>query len=86
MLGSRCGFGGGISVRMSGELLRELRVQRFMTQQELADAAGTTEATVNRLEKDLQTARISTVRKLAAALDVTPDRLMAKEKRAQDSS
>lgn len=86
MIGSDCGFGGGALVRMSGALLRDLRMQRFMTQQELADAAGTTEATVNRLEKDLQTARISTVRKLAAALDVTPDRLMVQEKRAQDES
>lgn len=63
-------------MKLSGARLRQLRLEKFFTQEELARAAGTTEATVNRLEQDLQVARISTVRKLADALNVPPAALM----------
>lgn len=56
--------------------LREIRLRRFMTQAELARAAGITEATVNRLEQGLNAARISTIRKLATTLNVSPDDLI----------
>ncbi len=59
-------------MKLSGTRLRQLRLERFFTQEELARVAGTTEATVNRLEQGLQVARISTIRKLAKALDVPP--------------
>ncbi len=59
--------------------LREVRLARFLTQAELADLAGTTEATVNRLENGLQRPRISTVRKLAHALGVAPEELVIAE-------
>ena len=52
--------------------LRETRLRRALTQAELAAKAGTTEATVNRLENGLQSPRMSTLRKLAAALGVEP--------------
>ena len=63
-------------MRLSGETLRTARLARFLSQQDLADRAGTTEATVNRLEQDRQRARLSTIRKLAAALGVEPAELM----------
>jgi transcriptional regulator with XRE-family HTH domain len=52
-----------------------------MTQRELADAAGLTASTVNRIEQGLRTARISTVRKLAAALQVDAAHLYEDEER-----
>jgi transcriptional regulator with XRE-family HTH domain len=56
--------------------LRTARMQRFLTQAELAERAGMSETTVNRLENQLQEARISTVRRLAEALAVEPERLI----------
>jgi transcriptional regulator with XRE-family HTH domain len=56
--------------------LREIRQRKLLTQAELAALAGTTEATVNRLENGLQQPRISTVRKLAEALGVEADELI----------
>jgi transcriptional regulator with XRE-family HTH domain len=56
--------------------LRELRQRAFLTQVELGERAGMSEATVNRLESGKHDARISTVRKLAAALGVEPSELV----------
>ncbi len=56
--------------------LRELRERKFLSQQELADAAGTTKANISRLERGEQQARGSTIRKLAEALGVQPDELV----------
>jgi transcriptional regulator with XRE-family HTH domain len=55
--------------------LRELRQRAYMSQENLAQKAGVSEATINRLEKGLQLARYVTVRKLAEALGVVPDDL-----------
>lgn len=59
-------------MRLVDGKLRETRLRRALTQAELAEKAGTTEATVNRLENGLQDPRMSTLRKLAAALGVEP--------------
>ncbi len=56
--------------------LREVRRRRMLTQAELAERAGTTEATINRLENGLQRPRIGTVRRLAAVLDVAAEELI----------
>lgn len=64
---------------LSGERLRKARIRRFLSQQNLADKAGTTEATVNRLENGLQRARLRTIRKLAVALDIEPEELVMGE-------
>jgi transcriptional regulator with XRE-family HTH domain len=64
---------------LSGERLRTERRRRLMSQQDLADKAGTSEATVNRLENGLQQARFSTIRRLAEALDVQPGTLLEPE-------
>ena len=56
--------------------LKILRQRAFLTQIELALRAGLAEVTVNRLEQGKQTARISTIRKLASALGVLPEELV----------
>lgn len=57
--------------------LRAIRVRRLMTQAELAVRAGLTTASISRIETGTAKARISTVRRLADALDVNPDDLLA---------
>ena len=56
--------------------LREWRERRLMTQRELAVRAGVTAATINRIERAVHRPRLSTIRRLAAALDVDPDLLV----------
>jgi transcriptional regulator with XRE-family HTH domain len=56
--------------------LRRVREARLLTQQELADRAGIHRVTIASLETTAGEARFSTVRKLAAALDVDPTELM----------
>jgi transcriptional regulator with XRE-family HTH domain len=56
--------------------LRPLRERKALTQRELADQAGVTQSTIQRLETGLQEARPTTLRKLAKALGVKPSDLM----------
>ena len=56
--------------------MRTVRERLWVTQAELAARAGVTKATVSRLENGLQRPRISTVRKLAAALGVAPEEIV----------
>ncbi len=60
-----------------GEKLKDLRIRRALTQEELAEAAGIGKNTVNRLERDLTEPRPPTLRKLAQALGVDPADLVA---------
>jgi transcriptional regulator with XRE-family HTH domain len=56
--------------------LRRVRESRLLTQQELADRAGVHRVTIASLETTSGSARFSTVRKLATALEVDPAELM----------
>jgi transcriptional regulator with XRE-family HTH domain len=56
--------------------LRRLRREAALSQQELANRAGTTQETISRLERGHNAARGSTLRKLADALGVQPRELM----------
>ena len=56
--------------------LREARERALLTQEELAGKSGITVSTISRLENGLQAARISTIRKLAAAVETTADELI----------
>jgi len=47
-----------------------------MTQQQLADLAGTSKANISRLEGGEQNARMSTVVRLAEALKIEPEDLV----------
>jgi DNA-binding XRE family transcriptional regulator len=55
-----------------GERLKALRIRRALTQQELAERAGLSSNALNRIELDKAEPRMSTLRKLAKALDVDP--------------
>ena len=57
--------------------LRQVRERLFVTQAELAERTGIAEATISRIENGLQRPRISTVRRLAEALGVSPEALIA---------
>lgn len=59
-----------------GRKLKDLRIERALTQEELAEKAGIGKNTVNRMERDLTEPRPSTLRKLAGALDVPPRELV----------
>jgi transcriptional regulator with XRE-family HTH domain len=54
-----------------GKNLRDARFRAGLTQAELAQKAGTTQTTVARIERDAVEPEITTIRKLAGALDVT---------------
>jgi len=62
-----------------GVKLRQLRRERALSQQELAERAGTTQETISRLERGHTAARGRTLRKLAEALGVEPRELMKEE-------
>ncbi len=64
--------------------LREARHRRLLTQLELANLVGMTTATISRIETGATKARISTVRRLAEALDVDPAELTRSSKLLDD--
>ena len=57
--------------------LRELRRRRVLTLEELAEKAGVGRNTIWRLEHGVMGAQPRTIRKLAKALDVEPEELVA---------
>jgi transcriptional regulator with XRE-family HTH domain len=59
-----------------GDRLRDLRVRRALTQEELAEKADVGTNTVARLERNESDPHMSTLRKLAWALDVDPSELV----------
>jgi len=56
--------------------LRELRVERALTLRALAERSGVSYDTINKLELGQRLARLSTIRKVANALNVDPRELM----------
>ncbi len=60
--------------------LREVRHRALLTQRELAERAGLTQRTVHLLESGARRARPSTVRRLALALGVDSQELMAAQR------
>ena len=61
---------------MDAGALRQLREGRPLTVRELSERSGVSHTTITLLENRRRTANPSTVRKLAAALDVEPGELM----------
>lgn len=57
----------------------ELRLARFMSQQDLATKAGVAKTTIVGIETGHHEPRLSTIRKLAAALGVEPAELVVRE-------
>ena len=66
--------------------LKEWRQRRLLTQAEVAERVEMTVGTINRIERGVHEPRFSTIRKLAAALDVAPDDLIVDEPNAQSRS
>ena len=59
-----------------GDRLKNLRIRRALTQQELAEKAGISSNALNRIELSKAEPHMSTLRKLAKALDVDPTELI----------
>jgi transcriptional regulator with XRE-family HTH domain len=59
-----------------GQQLKNARTRRLLTQEELAEKAGVSAATVVNIERDNQEPQFRTIRKLAKALDVDPTKLL----------
>ena len=59
-----------------GDRLKTLRIRRALTQQELAERAGISSNALNRIELNKAEPHMSTLRKLAKALDVDPAELV----------
>ncbi len=62
-----------------GSNLKKLREQHLLTQAELGKRAGVHRDQVSRIERDEVEPRFSTIRKLAAALEVEPSELVRGE-------
>jgi transcriptional regulator with XRE-family HTH domain len=56
--------------------LRAVREAKLLTQEELAALAGVNAATISGLEGGKRVARFRTIRQLATALEVEPERLL----------
>jgi transcriptional regulator with XRE-family HTH domain len=59
--------------------LRDVRLRRLVTQADLAERSGLAVSTISALEQGSHTAALGTVRRLATALGVEPEALMAPE-------
>lgn len=64
-----------------GQLLRDMRKKKQMTQKQLADKLGVTEATVSRYESNTATPPMDTLRSIAAIMNVSLDELLGTEQR-----
>jgi len=58
--------------------LRAFRLRRLLTQADLASRVNMTPASISRIETGATKARISTVRRIAEALDADPGDLLSK--------
>ncbi len=59
-----------------GKSVRKLRIDRFMSQAELSKATGVSPAHLGRIERNEHDPHLSTIRKIAQALDVNPSELV----------
>jgi transcriptional regulator with XRE-family HTH domain len=64
------------SYDIDGDKLRRLRVERALSQQDLERMTGIAQSTISNLELGNRPARLSTIRKLAEALNAEPKELM----------
>ena len=65
-----------LTVLRIGDKVRETRKRKLLTQQQLADKAGIGVNTIIRIERNQVEPHGRTIRKLAAALGVTPSDLL----------
>jgi transcriptional regulator with XRE-family HTH domain len=68
-----------MSFDVDGQRLRKLRVEKALSLRALGERTGVAYDTINKLELGYRPARLTTIRKLAEALDVEPKELMKRE-------
>ena len=68
-----------MSFDVDGQRLRKLRVEQALSLRALGERTGVAYDTINKLELGYRPARLTTIRKLAEALDVEPKELMKRE-------
>jgi transcriptional regulator with XRE-family HTH domain len=68
-----------MSFDVDGQRLRKLRVEKALSLRALKERSGVAYDTINKLELGHRPARLTTIRKLAEALDVEPKELMKGE-------
>jgi transcriptional regulator with XRE-family HTH domain len=68
-----------MSFDVDGQRLRKLRVEKALSLRALGERTGVAYDTINKLELGHRPARLTTIRKLAEALDVEPKELMKGE-------
>ena len=61
---------------LDGAKLRRLRLEQALTQMDLSGMTGLSVDAISRLENELRSAQVSTVRRLAQALGVEPRELL----------
>lgn len=61
-----------------GDKLKQIRTRRALTQEQVAERANITTAAVARIERNEAEPRMTTLRKLAQALEVDPAELIGK--------
>ena len=64
---------GGVQI---GKKLKEVRIRRLLTQEELAEKAGLSPSTVVNIERNQTEPHFRTIRELGRALDVDPVELL----------
>ena len=65
-----------VETRMPWEMrLRRARERKLLTQEELGKLVGMTKGNISRLETQTRPPRLSTIKRLAAALDIPVDEL-----------
>jgi transcriptional regulator with XRE-family HTH domain len=64
---------------LDGDKLRRLRLERALTQMDLSGMTGLSVDAISRLENELRSAQVSTVRRLAQALRVEPRELLKRQ-------
>jgi transcriptional regulator with XRE-family HTH domain len=67
-------------MRFDGQALLRAREANGLTQEQLAAASGSTFSTISRLERGLTEPTLTTITKIAKALDVPVATLLADEK------
>ena len=68
-----------MSFDVDGQRLRKLRVEKALSLRALGERTSVAYDTINKLELGHRPARLTTIRKLAEALDVEPKELMKRE-------
>ncbi|MCH8876686.1 MAG: helix-turn-helix transcriptional regulator [Chloroflexi bacterium] len=68
-----------------GAILRKLRLERNLSQEELAAQSGFHRTYISLLERGLKSPSLTTITRLANALDVAPHRIILLAERLQEN-